>query len=130
MLVGLTGLRRSELFALRWSDINFFKMEVAITRSCVWNRLGEESSRKRLTEPATTDGSVITAVTVTVVGVPSGTVLGLTVGDAIVGAGGPTVILVIPNFVGSWTDFAFSVTTPELGTTLGAVKMPAGEIVP
>jgi integrase len=49
MLAGSTGLRRSELFALRWSDINFFTMEVAVTRSCVRNHFGEtktEASRK------------------------------------------------------------------------------------
>jgi integrase len=40
MLAGSTGLRRSELFALRWSDTNFFTMEVAVTRSCVRNRFG------------------------------------------------------------------------------------------
>jgi integrase len=41
MLAGSTGLRRSELFALRWSDVNFFTMEVAVTRSCVRNHFGE-----------------------------------------------------------------------------------------
>ena len=49
MLAGSTGLRRSELFALRWSDINFFTMEVAVTRSVVWNHFGDtktEASRK------------------------------------------------------------------------------------
>lgn len=49
MLAGSTGLRRSELFALRWSDINFFTMEVAVTRSCVRNHFGDtktEASRK------------------------------------------------------------------------------------
>ena len=49
MLAGSTGLRRSELFALRWSDINFFTMEVAVTRAVVRNRFGEtktEASRK------------------------------------------------------------------------------------
>lgn len=49
MLAGSTGLRRSELFALRWSDIDFLSMEVAVTRSCVRNRFGEtktQASRK------------------------------------------------------------------------------------
>jgi integrase len=41
MLAGTTGLRRSELFALRWSDVDFQKMEVAVTRSCVRGRFGE-----------------------------------------------------------------------------------------
>jgi integrase len=41
MLAGTTGLRRSELFALRWSDINFQTMEVAVTRSCVRGRFGK-----------------------------------------------------------------------------------------
>jgi integrase len=40
MLAGTTGLRRSELFALRWSDVNFQTMEVAVTRSCVGAGLG------------------------------------------------------------------------------------------
>ena len=49
MLAGSTGLRRSELFALRWSDINFFTMEVAVTRSYVRRHFGEtktQASRK------------------------------------------------------------------------------------
>jgi len=41
MLAGSTGLRRSELFALRWSDIDFFTMEIAVMRSCVRNHFGE-----------------------------------------------------------------------------------------
>ena len=41
MLAGSTGLRRSELFALRWSDVNFLTREVAVTRSCVRNRFGD-----------------------------------------------------------------------------------------
>jgi integrase len=40
MLVGSTGLRRSELFALRWSDVNFLTLEIAVTRSCVRGRFG------------------------------------------------------------------------------------------
>jgi integrase len=40
MMAGSTGLRRSELFALRRSDVNFFTMEVAVTRSCVRNHFG------------------------------------------------------------------------------------------
>lgn len=49
MIAGSTGLRRSELFALRWSDVNFFTMEIAVTRSCVRNHFGEtktEASHK------------------------------------------------------------------------------------
>jgi integrase len=49
LLAGSTGLRRSELFALRWSDINFNTIEVAVTRSCGRNHFGEtktEASRK------------------------------------------------------------------------------------
>jgi integrase len=40
MLAGSTGLRRSELFALRWSDVNFLTLEIAVTRSCVRGRFG------------------------------------------------------------------------------------------
>jgi integrase len=49
MLAGTTGLRRSEMFALRWSDVNFQGMQVALTRSCVRNRFGGEDGRKRET---------------------------------------------------------------------------------
>ena len=41
MLVASTGLRRSELFALRWCDVNLLTLEIAVTRSCVRNRFGE-----------------------------------------------------------------------------------------
>lgn len=49
MMAGSTGLRRSELFALRWSDVNFFTLEIAVTRSCVRNHFGKtktEASHK------------------------------------------------------------------------------------
>lgn len=49
MLAGSTGLRRSELFALRWCDVNFFTMEIAVTRAVVRNHFGEtktEASHK------------------------------------------------------------------------------------
>ena len=39
-LAGATGLRRSELFGLKWSDLNFLTMEVGINRSCVRNHFG------------------------------------------------------------------------------------------
>jgi integrase len=41
MLAGSTGLRRSEMFALRWSDVDIGNMQVAVTRSCVRNRFGK-----------------------------------------------------------------------------------------
>jgi integrase len=41
MLAGSTGLRRSEMFALRWSDVDFHSMQVAVTRSCVRNHFGK-----------------------------------------------------------------------------------------
>ena len=41
MLAGTTGLRRSEMFALRWSDVNFQGMQVVVTRSCVRNCFGK-----------------------------------------------------------------------------------------
>lgn len=49
MLAGSTGLRRSELFALRWSDLDFFGKQVFVTRSVVRNHFGEtktEASHK------------------------------------------------------------------------------------
>jgi len=61
MLAGSTGLRRSELFALRWSDVNFFTLEISVTRSCVRGRFGDcktEASRK----PVPLHGSVSAAL--------------------------------------------------------------------
>lgn len=49
LLIGSTGLRRSEMIALTWSDLNFRTMEISVLRSCVRNRLGKtktESSRR------------------------------------------------------------------------------------
>ena len=40
-LAGATGLRRSELFGLKWSDVNFITMEVAVKRSVVRGRFGD-----------------------------------------------------------------------------------------
>jgi integrase len=39
MLIGSTGLRRSELIALRWCDVNLNTMEISVTRSCVRREL-------------------------------------------------------------------------------------------
>jgi integrase len=41
MLAGSTGLRRSEMIALTWADINADALEVNVVRSCVRNRFGE-----------------------------------------------------------------------------------------
>src|SRR5271165_5484231 len=49
VLAGSTGLRRSELVALTWSDIDLELMQVNVRRSCVRNRFGDtktEASRK------------------------------------------------------------------------------------
>jgi site-specific recombinase XerD len=41
LLIGSTGLRRSEMIALTWSDLNIRTMEVNVLRSCVRNRFGK-----------------------------------------------------------------------------------------
>jgi len=41
LLIGSTGLRRSEMIALTWSDLNMTTMEVNVLRSCVRNRIGK-----------------------------------------------------------------------------------------
>lgn len=49
LLAGSTGLRRSELIALTWTDVNTTNLEVNVLRSCVRNRFGEtktECSRR------------------------------------------------------------------------------------
>ncbi len=49
MLAGSTGLRRSELVALTWRDVDPIQMQVNVLRSCVRNHFGDtktEASRK------------------------------------------------------------------------------------
>lgn len=41
LLAGSTGMRRSEMIALTWSDLDTIRMEVSILRSCVRNRIGK-----------------------------------------------------------------------------------------
>jgi site-specific recombinase XerD len=41
LLIGSTGLRRSEMIALTWSDLSMRTMEVNVLRSCVRNRIGK-----------------------------------------------------------------------------------------
>jgi integrase len=48
-LAGSTGLRRSEMIALTWTDVNTLTLEVNVLRSCVRNRFGDtktECSRR------------------------------------------------------------------------------------
>jgi site-specific recombinase XerD len=44
LLAGSTGLRRSEMIALTWADVNAITLEVAVLRSCVRNRFGPGKS--------------------------------------------------------------------------------------
>jgi integrase len=58
MLAGSTGLRRSELVALTWGDIDLELLQVNVRRSCVRNHFGDtktEASRK----PVPSHSSVI-----------------------------------------------------------------------
>ena len=41
LLAGATGLRRSELIALTWRDIDFETLQISINKSCVRGQLGE-----------------------------------------------------------------------------------------
>jgi integrase len=49
LLDATTGLRRSELFALKWSDVDFSSLELNVTRSIYLRTIGHcktEASRK------------------------------------------------------------------------------------
>ena len=62
MLAGSTGLRRSEMFALRWTDICLHSMQVYVTKGIVRNHLGNAktaASRK----PVPLHTSVLAALT-------------------------------------------------------------------
>jgi len=41
MIAGTTGLRRSELIALTWQDVDFGNLQIAINKSCVHGQIGE-----------------------------------------------------------------------------------------
>jgi integrase len=41
LLAGSTGLRRSELIALTWGDVNEETLEISVRRSCVRNHIGK-----------------------------------------------------------------------------------------
>ena len=41
LLDGTTGLRRSELIALRWRDVDFGALQISVNKSCVRGQLGE-----------------------------------------------------------------------------------------
>ena len=61
MLAGSTGLRRSEMIALTWADIDLELMQVNVRRSCVRNHFGDtktEASRK----PVPLHPSVVTVL--------------------------------------------------------------------
>lgn len=61
MLAGSTGLRRSELVALTWADIDLELMQVNVRRSCARNHFGDtktEASRK----PVPLHPSVVTSL--------------------------------------------------------------------
>jgi integrase len=45
MLAGSTGLRRSEMFGLKWSNVDMQNMQVSVARSVVRNRLGNVKTR-------------------------------------------------------------------------------------
>ncbi len=51
LLEATTGLRRSELFALKWRDVDFSNLRLDVLRSIYWRHIGDcktEASRKPL----------------------------------------------------------------------------------
>ncbi len=40
-MAGTTGLRRSELIALTWQDVDFNSLQIAVNKSCVHGRIGD-----------------------------------------------------------------------------------------
>jgi len=45
LIAGTTGLRRSELIALRWQDVDFKTLQLSVKRACVNGRIGETKTR-------------------------------------------------------------------------------------
>jgi integrase len=45
LMAGTTGLRRSELIALIWRDIDFDSLQIEVNRSCVRGKVGETKTR-------------------------------------------------------------------------------------
>lgn len=41
LLAGTTGLRRSELIALMWADVDFANLQIAVNKSCVRGLIGD-----------------------------------------------------------------------------------------
>jgi site-specific recombinase XerC len=56
LLAGSTGLRRSELIALTWADVNTTTLEVNVLRSCVRNRFGKTKAATVITRRAACSG--------------------------------------------------------------------------
>jgi len=61
MLIGSTGLRRSEMFGLRWSNVDMSTMQVFVTGNVVRNRLGKVKT-KASGKPVPLHGTVCVAL--------------------------------------------------------------------
>jgi integrase len=51
LLAGTTGLRRSELIALKWEDVNFQSLEISVTKSCVRGLLEDQTKTVGSSKP-------------------------------------------------------------------------------